>query len=121
MHFTKPLILDQEIIDHFIKAFIPGMTAGQKKDPSVSPFYENLVPFRGRLPSALFTIGTEDPLVDDSVMMATRWMMGGGEAILKVYSGAPHGFNRFPAQALKESGECAEDTRVYIKERLAKA
>jgi len=119
-HFTKSLILDHEIIDHFVSAFLPGMSLEQKQDPSVSPFYENLEKFRGRLPSALFTIGTEDPLVDDSVAMATKWLMAGGHAILKVYPGAPHGFSRFPRQALKEAGEVADDTEAYIKERLEK-
>ncbi|KAE8449134.1 hypothetical protein EG329_008518 [Mollisiaceae sp. DMI_Dod_QoI] len=119
-HFTKSLILDREIIGHFIGAFLPGMTLEQKQDPSVSPFFENLGQFRGRLPSALFTIGTEDPLVDDSVAMATKWLMAGGEAILKVYSGAPHGFNRFPKQALKEAAEAANDTHTYIIDQLEK-
>lgn len=94
------------------------MTLEQKKDPAVSPFYENLEKFRGRLPSALFTIGTEDPLLDDSVAMATRWLMAGGHAILKVYSGAPHGFNLFPRQVFKVAGEAVDDTEAYIKERL---
>ncbi|KUJ12932.1 alpha/beta-hydrolase [Mollisia scopiformis] len=116
--FNKSLILDQEIMHHFTAAFLPGMSFEQKQDPSVSPLYENLENFRGRLPSALFTIGTEDPLLEDSVFMSTRWLMAGGHAILKVYSGAPHGFNRFPKQALKEAGDAADDTEAYIKERL---
>lgn len=101
-----------------MNAFLPGMSLEQRKDPSVSPFYENLEKFRGRLPSALFTIGTEDPLLDDSVMMAMKWLTAGGHAILKVYPGAPHGFNRFPREALKEAAEAGDDTEMYIKERL---
>lgn len=104
---------------HFVSASVPGMSLEQKQDPSVSPFYEDLEKFGGKLPSALFTIGTEDPLLDDSVAMATKWMMAGGHAILKVYPGAPHGFNRFPRQAFKEAGEATDDTEAYIQERLA--
>lgn len=104
---------------HFFSAFLPGMTYEQKQSPAVSPFYENLNLFRGRLPSALFTIGTEDPLLDDSVAMATKWLMAGGHAILKVYSGAPHGFNRFPRELFEMAGEVMDDTEAYIRERLA--
>ena len=121
INFTKPLILDRETMDHFADAFLPGMDLGQKKDPSVSPYYEDLEKFRGRLPSALFTCGTEDQLLDDSVAMGTKWLMGGGEAIVKIYPGAPHGFIAFPASMLKEAGEALEDTATYIKDCLAKA
>jgi acetyl esterase/lipase len=113
------LILNCEIIEHFVNAFLPGMTLEQKKDPSVSPLYEDLGKFRGRLPGALFTCGTEDPLLDDSVMMSTKWMMAGGEAIVKIYPGAPHGFIAFPPAALNEAGEALQDTQTYIRERLA--
>jgi len=88
--------------------------------PSISPYYENLEQFRGRLPHALFTCGTEDPLLDDSVMMATRWLMAGGEACLKIYSGAPHGFLGFVG-LLDEAGMGLEDTKAFILERLGRA
>ena len=71
-NYTKPLILNRKMIEEFIKALLPGMSPEQMKDPSVSPFYEDLAPFRGRLPSALFTCGTDDALVDDSIGMATK-------------------------------------------------
>lgn len=91
------------------------MSLSEKKSPSVSPYYENLEPFRGRLPSALFTCGTQDPLLDDSVMMGTIWMMAGGEAYVKIYTGAPHGFIAFPAEMLREAGLAFADTALYIK------
>jgi acetyl esterase/lipase len=96
------------------------MTLEQKKHPSISPYFENLEKYRGRLPSALFTCGTEDPLLDDSVAMATKWLMAGGEAILKIYPGAPHGFIAFVGQ-LKEAEEALEDTQTYIRDCLQKA
>lgn len=116
-HFQKPLVMDQEIIQHFFDAFVPNMTAEERKNPSISPYYENLEPFRGRLPPAIFTIGTEDPLLDDSVGMATQWVMKGGKAILKIYPNAPHGFIGF-AGALKEADEALVDTQTFIKECL---
>ncbi|KAK3077120.1 hypothetical protein LTS18_011166, partial [Coniosporium uncinatum] len=80
-HFQKPLIIDWEIMNRYIDAFLPGMpveaphtqdTAEKqvtRRSPEVSPFYADLSQFRGKLPLALFTCGTEDPLLDDSVMM----------------------------------------------------
>jgi hypothetical protein len=32
----------------------------------------------------MFNVGTLDVLLDDSVMMATKWAMSGAESILKV-------------------------------------
>jgi len=111
-------IIPQKVSSRFFSAFLPDMSPEEKKSPSVSPFYEDLEKFRGRLPSALFTCGTVDPLLDDSVMMSVKWMMAGAEAVVKIYSGAPHGFIGFPHEVLKEAGEGLLDTKAYIQERL---
>jgi acetyl esterase/lipase len=115
-NFHKPLILNNIVIEEFIKAFLPGMSLDEKKHPSISPYYEDLTPFRGKLPSALFTCGTEDPLLDDSIVMATKWMVSGGEAIIKIYPGACHGFIGFPPDVLAEAGKALEDTKIYIRQ-----
>jgi acetyl esterase/lipase len=118
-HFTKPLIINRPIIEQFGDAFLPNTTTEQRKDPNISPYYENLEVLRGRLPSALFTCGTEDPLIDDTMVMGVKWLMSGGEAIVKIFQGAPHGFIGFPLGALKEVGEAMEDCKVFIQERMA--
>jgi len=118
-HFDQPLILDQDIMHHFINAFLPNYTLEQKKSPSVSPYYEDLTKLRGRLPPALFTIGTEDPLVDDSVNMGIKWQMAGAETVVKVYPGAPHGFIAF-GESLDEAVQCLQDTAVFINDCLAR-
>lgn len=51
-------------------------------------------------------------------MMATKWLMAGGEAVVKIYAGAPHGFVGFPAEQMREAGEALADTVVFIKERM---
>ena len=51
----------------------------------ISPFFADLT--KMELPSALFTIGTLDCLMDDSVLMSAKWTMSGAESILKVYPG----------------------------------
>jgi acetyl esterase/lipase len=118
-HFSKPLIINRPIIEQFGDAFLPNTTTEQRKDPNISPYYENLEVFRGRLPSALFTCGTEDPLIDDTMVMSVKWLMSGGEAIVRIFQGAPHGFIGFPAGVLKDAGEAMEDCKVFIQERMA--
>jgi acetyl esterase/lipase len=102
----------------FFDAFVPNTSAEDRKDPSISPYYENLEPFRGRLPAALFTCGTEDPLLDDTIVMSTKWMMAGGTAVVKIYPGAPHGFIEFSSAMLNEAGELMNDTHTFIKDCL---
>jgi acetyl esterase len=44
------------------------------------------------MPPALFTCGTLDPLLDDTLFMAARWQAAGSLAELAIYPGAPHEF-----------------------------
>lgn len=64
----------------------------RRRDPDVSPLYADL---RG-LPPALFTIGTLDPLLDDSLFMYARWVAAGNNAELAICPGGVHGFTLFP-------------------------
>ncbi|KAG0652327.1 Carboxylesterase [Hyphodiscus hymeniophilus] len=118
-NYRKTLVLDRKIMEEFIKSFLPGKSLEEMKDPSISPYYEDLTPFRGKLPTALFTCGTDDPLLDDSVNMAIKWMVSGGEAIIKIYPGACHGFIGFPPDQLEEAGKALEDTKTFIKQCMA--
>ena len=113
--FPNAAIIPKPVSKAFQNAFLPGMSIEDRKDPSVSPYYEVLTPFRGRLPRALFTCGTEDPLIDDTVVMGTKWLMYGGEAYTKIYTGAPHAFIVFPENLLKETGMALKDTLTFIR------
>jgi acetyl esterase/lipase len=58
------------------------------RDPDVSPLYADLT----GMPIALFSCGTLDPLLDDTLFMAARWQAAGSPALLAIYPGAPHEF-----------------------------
>ena len=62
--------------------------------PDASPLYADL---RGLCP-ALFTVGTADSLLDDSVFMACRWELAGNETELAVYPYGPHGLTGSPTE-----------------------
>lgn len=88
----RNLVLSTPIIEWFCDCFLPGMTTDGRRSPDVSPLYAEL----SELPPALFTVGTLDPLLDDSLFMSARWTAAGNDAELLVYPEAVHGFNAFP-------------------------
>lgn len=67
--------------------FLPGMDGERRRDPDVSPMYADLC----GMPPALFTVGTADHLVDDTLFFSDRWMLAGNACELLVYPEAPHG------------------------------
>jgi acetyl esterase/lipase len=85
------LILRTSDILHFADAFLPGVA--DRHAPQISPLYADLA---GLCP-ALFTIGTRDALLDDSLFMHARWRAAGNRAELAIYPGAVHGFIAFPS------------------------
>ena len=105
-------------MEYYNLAFLPGLDPAQRKDPSISPFYADLSKFKGKLPAALFTVGTEDCLLEDSVMMSVRWQMAGAETVLKLVPGAPHGYTNLPL----DMGDNAMVGRAYainfLKEKV---
>lgn len=80
-------LLDAEDIRFMVEQFTPGMTADERRDPDVSPLYADL----HGMPPALFTVGSADHLVDDTLFFAGRWLVAGNRAELLVYPDAPHG------------------------------
>jgi acetyl esterase/lipase len=85
--------------------FLPGVDAEARRDPEYSPLYADL----GGLPPALFTVGTLDPLLDDSLFMAARWKAAGNRAELAVYPESIHGFVGFPTELGKRAKTRIED------------
>lgn len=90
------LILSTPIMTWFYDHFVPE---DLRRDPDVSPLYADLT----GLPPALFTIGTLDMLLDDTLFMHARWGAAGIESTLEVYPGAVHGFNGFPTDQAQQA------------------
>jgi acetyl esterase/lipase len=86
------LVLRTIDIEKFGDAFLPGVSREERQAPHLSPLYADL---DGLCP-ALFTIGTRDALVDDSLFMHARWIAAGNRGELAIYPGAAHGFIAFP-------------------------
>lgn len=77
--------------------------------PDVSPLHADL---KGLCP-ALFTVGTQDPLLDDSLFMHMRWLSSGNGSALAVYPGGIHNFIAFPSGIARE----AEDRSIaFLKQ-----
>jgi acetyl esterase/lipase len=92
----RNLVLSTPIIEQFSDWFAPRAL---RADPDLSPLHADL---RG-LPPALFTVGTLDPLLDDSLFMAARCAAAGCHAELAVYPGGVHAFNAFPLAIAAEA------------------
>jgi acetyl esterase len=87
-----PDILDPEGIRYFADCYLPGRTPEERRDPAASPLFADL---RG-LPPALLAVGTNDHLLDDTLLMASRWRAAGNPVSLFVAPEMPHGFQAFP-------------------------
>jgi acetyl esterase/lipase len=63
-----------------------------RRNPDMSALYAEV----SHMPAALFSVGTLDPFLDDSLFLYARWIAAGNEAELAIYPGGTHGFNTFP-------------------------
>lgn len=88
---TEKLVLNTRDIRQFVRCFVPNGVS--LTDADVSPIHADV---RG-LPPALFSIGTRDPLIDDSLFMAARWQAAGNHTELALWPGGCHVFQYFPS------------------------
>lgn len=84
----ETLILTTSVVRWFTEQF-----AGSRdlSDPDLSPIFADL----HGMPPALFTVGTIDPLYDDSTFMFNRWRKAGNRADLEVWPEGIHAFDYF--------------------------
>ena len=98
-------MIDAETIRQVVPNVFPGVDTEGLRDPGISALYADL---QG-LPPALFTVGTDDPLLDDSLFMAARWEVAGNETELVVYPESPHGFTMFPTAMARAANRRIKD------------
>ncbi len=89
---SRPLLSNTESLRGSYELFAPGTDPQQRRDPQLSPLYADLT----GLPPARIVVGTQDPLLDDSLFLARRWQAAGAPVQLGVVAGAMHGFTLFP-------------------------
>jgi acetyl esterase len=88
----RNLVLSGPIIAWFADQFLPRLDREQRRDPDISPLFADL----SGMPPAIFTIGTADPLLDDTLFMEARWRQAGHATELQIWPEAPHGFISLP-------------------------
>lgn len=106
----EPLVLSTPVVEWFVDNLTGGNRA-LRADPALSPLLADL---RG-LPPTLLQVGTLDPLLDDSVLMAAALSAAGVEADLRLYPGGVHGFDRFP---LPLADEANATLASFLRDRL---
>jgi acetyl esterase len=95
----RSVVLSGTVMDWFVECFLPGMPDDERRAPSVSPLYAEL----HDMPPALFSCGTADPLLDDSLFMEARWRQAGNETTLSLWDEGVHGFTAFPIEIGRRS------------------
>jgi acetyl esterase len=88
----RNLVLSEPIIRWFTQQYLPTHSPEQRRDPDISPLFAEL----SEMPPAIFTVGTEDPLLDDTLFMEARWRAAGHATELRIWPEAPHGFVSLP-------------------------
>lgn len=83
----RALVLSTPSVEWFIGNLLGE--GASPDDPLVSPLLSDLA----GMPPALFTVGTLDPLLDDSLLMARKWAASGSPARLAVFPGGVHAFD----------------------------
>ncbi len=92
------------------ECYAPGRDTDAVRVPEISPLYADL----HGLPPALFTVGTADHLLDDSLFMAARWAAYGNESELAVYPDCVHAFTGFPMELAKRANERIDQFLVRV-------
>ncbi len=106
----RGILVGKLSIKKFSEAYLPKGV--DPRNPDVSALYADL----RNMPRAIFTIGTIDPLLDDTLFMYSRWIAAGNEAELAVYPGAPHAFNIFP---LPQGPEANARIDTFLKRAIS--
>ncbi|HSJ26729.1 MAG TPA: alpha/beta hydrolase [Acidimicrobiia bacterium] len=105
---SGPQVLTTDSIRWFVDQFAPGLDVSS---PDLSPVHADLV----GMPPAIFTVGTNDPLLDDTLAMERRWRSSGIDTALQVFQDAPHAFDAFDVAASRRALDAIEE---FLSQRL---
>lgn len=108
---NRPLILTYEDASQFLSTYLPDKTIEERKAPLISPMYNDL---SGLVP-ALFVVGTDDGLTDDTILMGSKWQLAGNRAVVKFIPGAPHGFMTFDGNEFDITRQAWEIMIKFLK------
>jgi acetyl esterase len=115
-HVGDSPILPLELLTWFYDQYVPDPT--RRADPEVSPLYADL---RG-LPPLLLTVGTSDPLLDDTLFLHARLLAANVPVELQVLPGGDHGFDLMPLAITEQAlAKVAEFLSVAARTRQAEA
>ena len=110
--WTRNLILSRVNMQWFTENYVGHVPLEDRRVGDISPVYADLT----GLPPALFTVGTMDPLLDDSLFVYSRWKAAGGSAELAVYPEGVHAFNAFPTALARIANRRQYD---FVREAVA--
>jgi acetyl esterase len=91
------LILNTADVRGFANNFVGHVE--DRTNPDISPLYADL---KG-LPPTLFSVGTKDMLLDDTLFMASRYAAAGNRTELAIWPGGCHVFIRFDSALSKQA------------------
>lgn len=101
--FTTPLILARRDTEAFVARFLQD--GEDLTDPDISPIHADL----SGLPPALFSCGTRDGLIDDTLFMSARWAAAGNAAELSLWPGGAHAFQGMDTEMAAASNRQMDD------------
>ena len=110
----RNLVLSLPIVRWFGNNFLPAAGFEQRRDPDISPLYAALAD----MPPALFSVGTMDCLIDDSLFMAQRWRAAGNRAEVAIYPEGVHGFTAYPLGVARKANARQFE---FLREALTQA
>ena len=68
---------------------------------------------------ALFSVGTEDALCDDTLFCHARYLAAGNQASIRVWPGGPHGIGHFGPHELTPLGRrCHAHIEAFLAQAL---
>ncbi len=109
----RNLQLSTPMLRWFVDQSLPGTDDEGRRHPEVSPLYADLF----GLPPILLTVGTVDPLLDDSLFLHSRLLAAEVDSTLDVWPGAIHDFPTLPHALGRRACDRAD---AWIADRIAR-